>query len=140
MNPSLTLQALPLWEKRTNRDKQTHNNDGLVPSECLSVRTCGLGRVTQKVDKVSVCAEVHNSLVLIAHLFSHECGQGPVKPLHVLRLGESVSDDALALVLPQRQQQLRKKTTIISYLGVFLNACHFSCQEADSRKVGAVLI
>lgn len=73
------------------------------------VSTCGLRRVSQKVDKVSVGAEVHNGFVLLAHLFAHERGQGLVEPLHVLRLGESVGDDALALVLPQRQQQLRKK-------------------------------
>lgn len=71
--------------------------------------TCGLGRVSQEVDKVSVSAEVHRALVLVAHLFTHERGQGLVKPLHVLQLGESVGDDALALMLPQRQQQLRKK-------------------------------
>lgn len=70
--------------------------------------TCGLGCLSQKVDKVSVSAEVHDALVLVAHLVTHERGQGLVKPLHVLRLGESVGDDALALVLPQRQQQLRK--------------------------------
>lgn len=71
--------------------------------------TCGLGRVSQEVDKVSVSAEVHHALVLVAHLFTHKRGQGLVKPLHVLQLGESVGDDALALMLPQRQQQLRKK-------------------------------
>lgn len=87
----------------------------LVSFQNRLMSTCGLRCISQEVDKVSVSAEVHHGLVFIAHLFTHERGQGLVKPLNVLQLGESVGDDTLALMLPQCQQQLRKKIIKLSF-------------------------